>query len=1050
MYLYAPGVPLCSISLRVSTTAIIMDRTFAESSLADMTRLCLEGAREVIQRLEGKDKIYMQTRLADLRLWADSVGATAQAKASLDQRFQHRSDDVYLIRGLLYMLQGLLGKFSIAADNKSDIMDIMSNVNSTIDSLAILGVQIRRSGRHSRLRKADTSFDKNREKYHKFRAHLACIITSRPTEDGRPVDEGEKLHSVDYFVNLKLTSIQERLIEANLRRRHRFLEAQRHSYGLKEASVKANQGESPHNITEMPSTYTEEGAVTQVETLQNINETLSTHTEKGAVTRHEIQTSLSNPRHNAPMTIVTSASGLDSAWGGLRNNRRPESTATRITTITATARYPKAHASSEQKLIKCPCCCQAIPASEAEASQWKKHLANDISPYTCILENCPTPYNLFATHNEWKDHVMNDHPSQWQCPCCEADAPVFQSLSGVMNHIMSSHPDALSDSLEDLLSDAETKVMGIAQCPLCDDEGPQDSPELVEHVLQHVHDFSLRSLPWPTDPPVSPSKPVATFDPDYATRLYKDNRSDGYSFSIAEWAESVAPKKGDSGEISVVDSQGNELFLDMSKYPGNKIHTGQPPLQLCDWDQIRPSISGAELASITQSNIDYFAGNLYFIEESTDSWSSSRQPSSQTRDTSVIKKWTCTICLLQSGQGDDEYFRHLEDDHHEILEEDRYNPDTNIEELKDYMLHTAYKNGMDAMSIANSSSISSNFEPISPVVEGKSEDRPATFDPNNRVSDVDLIHNLPCESVVWFVRFSHDGKYLATGCHHSAHVYDVSSGVETCVLQPSYYNAVYRQESLFIMSLCFSRDDKYLVGGGNLIWVWDIAKRTIRNTFAGHTKPIYSVDFSHDGRTIVSGSLDHTVRLWDIESSTNILTLTANNGILCVAFSPDSKYVAAGGLDNALYVCDITHIGCELKSLASAAQHKHHIYSIAFSPSGKELVSGSSDQTIKIWRFPSRLPAGTIIGEENCIKTLKGHEDGVNSVAFTPHANWVISGSDDRSVRFWDPRTGCTVLTLEVHTKYVMSVAASPAGGLFASSSSDNTARIWSYRARDQ
>jgi hypothetical protein len=46
-------------------------------------------------------------------------------------------------------------------------------------------------------------------------------------------------------------------------------------------------------------------------------------------------------------------------------------------------------------------------------------------------------------------------------------------------------------------------MMGIKACPLCDSEGPEDSPELIQHILQHVHDFSLRSLPWPADPVIS-------------------------------------------------------------------------------------------------------------------------------------------------------------------------------------------------------------------------------------------------------------------------------------------------------------------------------------------------------------------------------------------------------------------------------------------------------------------------------------------------------------------------------------------------------------------
>lgn len=301
----------------------------------------------------------MQTRLADLRLWADSVGAMAHAKASLESRFQHRPDDLYLVRGLLFLLRGFLGECSAAACSKSDTKDIFSNINSTVDSLAVLGVHIRRSGRQSRLRKSDSTFDTNREKYHKFRAHLACVIASRPTENGRPDNEGKEVHSAEYFANLKLTSIQERLIEANLRRRHRFLQAQRHSHGLKDISAK---------------TY---GPVIA---RQTVAETSTSHAKQGvdtttsgdvAMAIEERPVLATSPRHDAPMTTMTSASGLDSKFSGLRGTRQPGSTATCITAITATARYPKAHSLAEQKLIKCPCCCQAIPAEEAEGSQWR-------------------------------------------------------------------------------------------------------------------------------------------------------------------------------------------------------------------------------------------------------------------------------------------------------------------------------------------------------------------------------------------------------------------------------------------------------------------------------------------------------------------------------------------------------------------------------------------------------------------------------------------------------------------------------------------------------
>ena len=74
---------------------------------------------------------------------------------------------------------------------------------------------------------------------------------------------------------------------------------------------------------------------------------------------------------NAPTIPATSASGVDSKWEGLQNNRRAGST---ITRITATEVYPRVHPSSgeDQKLVKCPCCCQAIPASELEEDSQRR------------------------------------------------------------------------------------------------------------------------------------------------------------------------------------------------------------------------------------------------------------------------------------------------------------------------------------------------------------------------------------------------------------------------------------------------------------------------------------------------------------------------------------------------------------------------------------------------------------------------------------------------------------------------------------------------------
>jgi GTPase SAR1 family protein/Tol biopolymer transport system component len=119
--------------------------------------------------------------------------------------------------------------------------------------------------------------------------------------------------------------------------------------------------------------------------------------------------------------------------------------------------------------------------------------------------------------------------------------------------------------------------------------------------------------------------------------------------------------------------------------------------------------------------------------------------------------------------------------------------------------------------------------------------------------------------------------------------------------------------------------------------------------------------------------------------------------------------------------------------LSTLKGHTDYVTATAWSPDGKQLASGSDDQTVRLWD-PTN---GTLL------RTLVGHTDWVRSVAWSPDSKRLASSSDDKTVRLWDPTNGTLLHTFEDYREQVRSVAWSPDGKQLASGSDDQTVRLW-------
>ena len=309
--------------------------------------------------------------------------------------------------------------------------------------------------------------------------------------------------------------------------------------------------------------------------------------------------------------------------------------------------------------------------------------------------------------------------------------------------------------------------------------------------------------------------------------------------------------------------------------------------------------------------------------------------------------------------------------------------------------------------------------------------------------NISLRFSLSTPAVLCTIQFDPTGECVAFSDGRHLHVVSAQKG--ELMYSMEIPKSVNRNE-LHTRVLRFSHDGRLIAlsSMASAISIFSTQTRKCIGTLEGHKKAVTSLLFMNESKTLLSGSYDGLMCIWDVQnmslvrviqhgSDCNSGKLNQEGAIVAITTDKDESFVTVGFMSGFVGIYEPSFA----QPMNTFSAHSEHLLSVENVPGDSAIVTTSHDKTAKLWMLR---------GVASCKHVFNGHTDYVLCVAMAKDSGMMITGSKDETIRGWDRKTGEPLFSITGHRNTLFEVHHHPTQHAFVSCSGDGFVCVWDYK----